>query len=110
MTKKNESKKEIAYSNVDEARAYLTKLAEKAKALERRIDRFNDAKTPEFPDPEDADFEAKMEKFDAEDKVWSAAMDDACDAIGDGFDMIGEYQAVIKLYPELESEFDEIFN
>lgn len=109
MAQKTEVKKPI-YRNVEEARAYLTKLAGKAKSIEKRMDKFNASKTPEFPDPEDEDFDAKMKKFEKDDEAWTKKMDDAFEAIGDGFDMLGEYQAVVKLYPELETEFGEIFN
>lgn len=106
-------KKATVLKTVEEARAYLTKLSDKAKAVEKRLEK-------SIPESDDIDlgnpnvddleqFDKEMEKFDKGIEKFGRQFDKAMAAFGAASEVIGEYKRVIGQYPQLRDEFKEIF-
>ena len=106
-------KKAIVLKTVDDARAYLTKLSVKAKAVEKRLEKDVpngddiDLGNPNVDDPKQ--FEREMKKFDKGMAKFNKQFDKAMAAFEAASEVLEEYQRVIDQYPELRDEFKETF-
>ena len=106
-------KKANVLKTADEARAYLTKLSVKAKAVEKRLEKDvpnGDDIDLGNPNVEDLDqFEKELAKFDKGMAKFDKQFDKAMAAFDAANEVLEDYQRVIEQYPELRDEFKETF-